>query len=395
MNKKNTTFTAIVAILIAFMAIFVPAISFADEPKPKGDKPGTCDEKLATCNSDLRLCQELVCPDGSKPVKPVTNPAQQQKDPPKPAPKPYNVTCGFGTTGGQPSVADKATGSRHCACENPAHWPVTGKFGATGKVEICLPGAGIAERLRKADPDIDVADLKKIVDAIKEKQEVDEKTLLLLGIDVEDLKKRMAAAEKKNEEQDGEIDAVKKRLDELEKMRFASSHLQLFGGVSLDLGSRNGFQVGGQLAGGLFGWPHPNVGLYTRVKVGLMHEPNDAAQVNPFLTVSGGIGPAFRFLDGHLVLGVGFHGRQTIRAQNVGFGVEDHFFGGQYGGEAFLSIQPSRHVPLAIVPGGNFGYGPVAGWVKGTPFQLDMVQGAFTLDIVFLTGIHFGEKKAK
>jgi len=383
--KKQTTFvTAIVAILIAFMAIFTPASSFAGDPepkKPKADKP--CDPKTPNCPELLECRENLadalkLCPGGVLPKK--------QEDP-KPKPQPFTLYCGYGTKGdGKPlsqqeKKFDSKTGGFHCVCAEEDDVRVTSISGSIGKYEFCL------------------GDMKKKVEALElivannKKGNIDPKVLIQLGINVQEAIEKADAAEKKAEEAKKAADEAKDLANKVNRRfdNLKSSDVDIAGGLTGRLGTRgNEFLGEAGLVLSATGWFHPHVGITGKGIIGMAFEPNSSAFVSPFLSYEGMIGPSFAFdTDRQFVLSVGPWFRQMVRTSEAGNGFEGNFFGGAYGAELNLRLMPPK-IPLAFTPKVNVGYGPTAGWFKGAPFQQDLVSVGVGLEITLVGGIKIG-----
>jgi nucleoside-triphosphatase THEP1 len=139
MNVQKTCAAIVAALIIWFVAISVAMA----EPPPGGQTPApakepTCEEKLASATADRdAMLQDPAC---KAAMEQKSNP---QPQPPKPKPQRFDIVCGFGTTGGQPTVLDRSTGSFHCTCKDPdADALVTGPTGS-GKSTTLYTGLTI------------------------------------------------------------------------------------------------------------------------------------------------------------------------------------------------------------------------------------------------------------
>ena len=185
------------------------------------------------------------------------------------------------------------------------------------------------------------------------------------------------------------VETLRPLTGDVEKLKV--NNLQLSGGLTGALGTRNGVMGDVGLVGEVTGWFARRFGLGIQASVGLAFEPADSDQVSPWLFVQGSLLATFGLdLDRHFVLEVGPSFRQTIRPSAEGDGVTGNFFGGSYGGRVDLSIQPGT-APLAIVPFLELGGGPVAGWSDGRKFEGPMFQAFVGLDLKLVGGFLIGD----
>jgi hypothetical protein len=402
-KKKTLTARAIVALvgfIMAFMGL-VPSVAFADDPAvtsapgiPADSAPSkpNCTEKeqndwkqkAQKCDEDSKTCRDakaasdaalLACLADKAPATPKSTPTT----------KPYKLHCGFGTTG-QGGIAihndveaTATTGVKHCTCSNPTEDKrITSVVGAIGKVEICMP-VGLAAN--KAATKMDIAELRAMIDLIKR-----DKPLSQQQIEVLDPSLRR------------DIDELKRRADENDidvaeiKSHIRLPDMEVLVGAGIGFGGRNGFIFDVILHTGVYGWINDDIGLRALGGLGFAIEPADSDQVSPWMTFNGTVGPAFALDDDRqFVLGVGPSFRQTVRTTSTGDGAKGHFFGGSYGGQVDLRIQLGE-APVAITPYGQLGYGPVAGWSEGRPFEMNAPQFNLGLTIDILAGKHFDDE---
>jgi len=422
MNVQKTCAAIVAALIIWFVAISVAMA----EPPPGGQTPApakepTCEEKLASATADRdAMLQDPAC---KAALEQKSNP---QPQPPKP--KRFDIVCGFGTTGGQPTVLDRSTGSFHCTCKDPdADALVTGPTGASGKSEICLPkkqgsassttvvttsqitkicGEGTTGVPSSNGNCVCADPAHKVVTGPTTSE-----TQMQICIDTSGPRPpmRLVCDPSSTTGQpgpdghcscsDSDAEIVSGPFSEEEGIRIekcirgasasalATSDLQLFAGVVAVLGGRNGFVGGAGLVAGLLGWPSRYVGLTVEVTVSANYEAEDADQLGTLFAVEGGVGPSFRPIDG-FEFALLFYGKQWNRVDARGAGLEGNNLGYQFGGGVSALIQPWT-APIAIKIGGNLGYGSVAGTVGGTATEAPMVQGGFQLGLVFTDGFNF------
>lgn len=365
MNKK--TLAAVVAGNIALCT--VTAGSAFAQPQPQPPPAGT-PQTLEQCQAENTImkadphCAGLL-PGGISTPTPVV------------PSKPWNVSCGANT------IPGPEFGS--CIC-NPA------------KEKEAAEADDKLERLDYIDSGHLIKVTACVPTAIKQKvkqQIIDESKFMTKEGDGKVINARLDALENKGEvtpEGVGYnffVETLRPLTGDVEKLKV--NNLQLSGGLTGALGTRNGVMGDVGLVGEVTGWFARRFGLGIQASVGLAFEPADSDQVSPWLFVQGSLLATFGLdLDRHFVLEVGPSFRQTIRPSAEGDGVTGNFFGGSYGGRVDLSIQPGT-APLAIVPFLELGGGPVAGWSDGRKFEGPMFQAFVGLDLKLVGGFLIGD----
>jgi hypothetical protein len=426
MKSVARTCAAIVAVLVVWFAIPSAAFSQQSDPaKGQKEKP-VAPDTLEKCQSDWEAMMNLPeCRDAIKPKDPTQEPTQEPTSK-KPVAK-FEITCGYGTTGGRASVLDKKTGSFHCTCKDPENDElVTGPTGSAGKSEVCLPrkqGASSSTTTQTVtmlcDPSTTTGEVTsngncacknpahKIVSG-----ETMPGTQLQYCIDTSPERPAMTlicdpstttgqiGPDKHCSCADPALTLVSGPFSEEEGVRIEKciregqeggagrglSDLQLAAGIVFDLGGRNGVHVGGGLTAAILGWPHKSFGFTVEATVTANHEFEDAEQLGTLFAVQGGVGPAFRIPG--LVVAVMFYGVQWNRIDSTGAGLEGNNLGYQLGGGVTGYINPWEP-PVAIKVNGNVGYGSVAGTVGGVATEAPMVQGGIHVGVVVTDGFDF------
>lgn len=366
---RKQTLAAFVAAVLSLFTMVVPVAAFAQpQPQPPPadpDKP-SCGKDPAKADAAIDLMwNDPACRDIGKGNKPTPVPQGQWK-----------VSCGANAIPGPEfgsCICDPAKEKEAAEADDKLEKLDYIDSGHLIKVTACLPTA-----------------IKKEV-----KQQIIDMSNVATKDDIKVINARLDALEARGEVTpegvgiDYFISTVRSVKGDIEKLQV--NNLQLSGGLTGAIGTRNNVMGDVGLTGEVTGWFARRFGLGIQASVGLAFEPADSDQVSPWLFVQGSLLATFGLdYDRHFVLEVGPSFRQTIRPSAEGDGVTGNFFGGSYGGRVDLSIQPGT-APLAIVPFLELGGGPVAGWSDGRKFEGPMFQAFVGLDLKLVGGFLIGD----